>query len=148
MSQHSQQQPMVDDTADFQSTAQTRQTCVRPGPSGDGEILKISDQVGTPGELILDADAGYLRLDTLVADSVHMLDSVNVALDSLGGTSGLVLDLRMNGGGYDYLANEIAGLFTDTSYHAYTKYSTATRRQPASRSSSSRTPQCHISGPS
>jgi hypothetical protein len=81
---------------------------------------------------------GYLRIDAMTgystaADSTDDLTQVTSALDNmnaildqaltaLSDTQGMIIDIRSNGGGNDYISLAIASRFTDSAFTAYKKY--------------------------
>jgi hypothetical protein len=54
---------------------------------------------------------GYLAVDNLSKQG--LVEQFDQALEELGGTRGLILDLRFNGGGDEGFASQIAGRFVD-----------------------------------
>ena len=62
------------------------------------------------------ASTSDLNTQLSVADT-----ALKEIIESMQDTSGLIIDLRFNGGGYPFLAKKIAGYFTDVSYVAYTE---------------------------
>lgn len=52
----------------------------------------------------------------------HLNDAIDEALSDLADTSGLIVDVRYNGGGNDYISLAIASRFTDAEFLAYKKY--------------------------
>ncbi|MBC3767562.1 S41 family peptidase [Neptunicella marina] len=62
------------------------------------------------------ASASDLSTQLSVADT-----ALKEVIESMQDTSGMIIDLRFNGGGYPFLAKKIAGYFTDVSYVAYTE---------------------------
>lgn len=83
-------------------------------------------------------DVGYLRVDsmtgyTLLAEDADDLDHVNSslqhingivdeALETLADARGLIIDIRNNGGGSDFISLAIASHFTDSAFTGYSKY--------------------------
>ncbi|MBN1144838.1 MAG: T9SS type A sorting domain-containing protein [Bacteroidales bacterium] len=77
-----------------------------------------------------DDQIGYLNIISMEdliagseADNVevvkHVMDSLVVAWSDC---KGIILDIRLNGGGYDVVSNAIAGYFTESNQLGYTKY--------------------------
>ncbi|MFS1703191.1 S41 family peptidase [Alteromonas sp. AMM-1] len=83
-------------------------------------------------------DIGYLRIESMtgyssvsddeddLAHTASALNNLNIAIDQalseLSNTNGLIIDIRANGGGNDYISLAIASRFTDTGYLGYQKY--------------------------
>ena len=81
---------------------------------------------------------GYLRIDAMhnystadedsddLAQTTSNLNNLNQALDEaltdLAATDGLIIDVRYNGGGNDYISLAIASRFTESEFLAYKKY--------------------------
>lgn len=81
---------------------------------------------------------GYLRIDAMTGYSTaanstddltrvtSALDNINAILDealtALSDTQGMIIDIRGNGGGNDYISLAIASRFTDSAFTAYKKY--------------------------
>jgi C-terminal processing protease CtpA/Prc len=81
---------------------------------------------------------GYVRIDSMtnyssvsddeddLAHTTSALENLNNALDQvltdLSDTQGLIIDIRGNGGGNDYISLAIAGRFAVTDYVGYKKY--------------------------
>lgn len=108
----------------------TRSLGVAPRDWHDGRIAYARTEDGV----------GYLRVAAFAgfADGTAAADrrALRRTLDRiLGGpsapTSGLVVDVRRNEGGYDQLALDLAGRFTQRGYLAYRKAARADRRDPA-----------------
>lgn len=81
------------------------------------------------GYLRIDAMTGYSTVDEEEDDLARItssLNNINAALDEalhdLSNTDGLILDIRTNGGGNDYISLAIASRFTDTDFIGYKKY--------------------------
>lgn len=84
------------------------------------------------GYLRVSSFSGYTAERTFAADSAELdraLDAIFTA-DRLGRLRGLVLDLRVNGGGSDSLGLQLAGRLTDRPYFAYAKKTRTTEPQP------------------
>lgn len=81
------------------------------------------------GYLRVDSMTGYTRLDEDADDLDHVnssLQHINSILDealaALKDTRGLIIDIRNNGGGSDFISLAIASHFTDNAYTGYSKY--------------------------
>lgn len=62
----------------------------------------------------ISADIGYLYIGpNLMGDVTTWSQAIDVIIDSLKGTQGIVVDIRSNGGGNDGLGNIVAGRFAD-----------------------------------
>lgn len=79
-----------------------------------------------PSELPVDArllpsGIGYVRVNTFFADPVLMSTAWNYALQSLfgSGATGLIIDLRDNGGGLGFSALYMAGSFYDAPFELF-----------------------------
>ncbi|MFB8279580.1 S41 family peptidase [Nocardia colli] len=84
------------------------------------------------GYLRFSSFSGYTAERTFAADSAELdraLDAIFTA-DRLGRLRGLVLDLRVNGGGSDSLGLQLAARLTDRPYFAYAKKTRSTEPQP------------------
>ncbi|WP_223885269.1 S41 family peptidase [Nocardia colli] len=84
------------------------------------------------GYLRVSSFSGYTADRTFAADSAELdraLDAIFTA-DRLGRLRGLVLDLRVNGGGSDSLGLQLAARLTDRPYFAYAKKTRGTEPQP------------------
>lgn len=84
------------------------------------------------GYLRVSSFSGYTAERTFAADSAELdraLDAIFTA-DRLGRLRGLVLDLRVNGGGSDSLGLRLAARLTDRPYFAYAKKTRSTEPQP------------------
>ncbi|MEV6561075.1 S41 family peptidase [Nocardia sp. NPDC051756] len=84
------------------------------------------------GYLRVSSFSGYTAERTFAADSAELdraLDAIFTA-DRLGRLRGLVLDLRINGGGSDSLGLQLAARLTDRPYFAYAKQTRSTEPQP------------------
>ncbi|RJO79439.1 protease [Nocardia panacis] len=75
------------------------------------------------GYLRVSGFSAYTAARTFEANSAELARALDTVFDGprLAGLRGLVLDVRLNGGGSDSLALQLAGRFTDRSYLAYTK---------------------------
>lgn len=83
-------------------------------------------------------DIGYLRIDAMtgystqsadsddLAQTTSALNNLNSAIDTVltdfSETTGLIIDIRSNGGGNDYISLAIASRFTSAEFVAYKKY--------------------------
>ncbi len=83
-------------------------------------------------------DIGYLRIDAMtgystqsddsddLAQTTSSLNNLNSAIDKVltdfSETTGLIIDIRSNGGGNDYISLTIASRFTNAEFVAYKKY--------------------------
>lgn len=87
---------------------------------------------GASGQLTWFANAGlgYLAIDAMTGfdaadDNTAQLDALDAALDQalsdLEGIGGLIIDVRRNGGGQDFLALAVAGRFAANATLAYRK---------------------------
>ncbi|WP_405167336.1 S41 family peptidase [Nocardia sp. NBC_01499] len=84
------------------------------------------------GYLRLSSFSGYTAERTFAADSAELdraLDAIFTA-DRLTRLHGLILDLRVNGGGSDSLGLQLAARLTDRPYFAYAKKTRSTEPQP------------------
>ncbi|MFC9436429.1 S41 family peptidase [Nocardia sp. NPDC057030] len=84
------------------------------------------------GYLRVSSFSGYTAERTFAADSAELdraLDAIFTP-DRLGRLRGLVLDLRINGGGSDSLGLHLAARLTDRPYFAYAKKTRSTEPQP------------------
>ncbi|MFI6171758.1 S41 family peptidase [Nocardia sp. NPDC051052] len=84
------------------------------------------------GYLRVSSFSGYTADRTFAADSVELdraLDGIFTA-DRLSRLHGLILDLRVNGGGSDSLGLQLAARLTDRPYFAYAKKTRTTEPQP------------------
>ncbi|RDI69115.1 S41 family peptidase [Nocardia pseudobrasiliensis] len=84
------------------------------------------------GYLRISGFGGYSDTDTFAADSAaldHALADI-LTTDRRARLRGLILDLRVNGGGSDSLGLRLAGWFTDRPYFAYAKKTRTTAPQP------------------
>ncbi|MFE9582010.1 S41 family peptidase [Nocardia sp. NPDC006044] len=84
------------------------------------------------GYLRVSSFSGYTAERTFAADSAELdraLDALFTA-DRLGRLRGLILDLRINGGGSDSLGLQLAARLTDRPYFAYAKKTRSTEPQP------------------
>ncbi len=83
---------------------------------------------------LVEEDVGYIALASMggfvdgelgsMADETAALDGVMedaLALFAARGVHGIVVDLSLNIGGYDFIAREIAGRFTDSAVAAYSQ---------------------------
>jgi C-terminal processing protease CtpA/Prc len=61
-------------------------------------------------------DIGYIRIDRLWNSNDDIVSEFDSALESLFETSGLILDLRQNGGGDSRIGDKIAGRFLNEPY--------------------------------
>ncbi|MEU9948944.1 S41 family peptidase [Streptomyces sp. NPDC047939] len=108
----------------------------------DGEPLRefangrisYADLPGGQGYLRLSGFAGYSSEEghayaAELAELDKALDTVFTA-ERTASLTGLVIDLRINGGGADALGLHLAGRLTDSSYTAYRKRTQYTRPQP------------------
>lgn len=75
-------------------------------------------------------DIGYIALlgmselstdDTLAAQLAAADEALDAILTEMRDTKGIILDIRLNGGGFDFVSTAIAGHFTDTAYTGYAK---------------------------
>lgn len=59
-------------------------------------------------------DLGFLRINGMAGYSKNKLNKImSEVMDSLSTRNGLIIDVRLNGGGYDKIAYNIAGYFAD-----------------------------------
>lgn len=79
---------------------------------------KTSEHIGYLNIVSMDDLAAGSEAEN-VAVVKHVMDSLLVAWSDC---KGIVIDVRLNGGGYDVVSNAFAGYFTSTQQHAYTKY--------------------------
>ncbi|MFI6046221.1 S41 family peptidase [Nocardia sp. NPDC051321] len=124
-----------------------------PGPQFDGQVKEFVQRRDLAHPLteyangrigyadLPEQDYGYLRVSsfsgytadrTFAADSAELdraLDAIFTA-DGLSRLHGLVLDLRVNGGGSDGLGLQLAARLTDRPYFAYAKKTRTTEPQP------------------
>lgn len=134
--------------------AQVRPGTVMPGPELDARTkahivrrdlggrplrefangrIGYADLPGGQGYLRVSGFAGYDRQDPSHAAQLAQLDKALDAVltaDRTASLTGLVIDLRVNGGGSDALGLRIAERLTDTPYLAYRKRTRYTRPQP------------------
>ena len=82
------------------------------------------------GYLKVTAVYGYRTNGGFEGDSVAFAAALDQVFAALTGLDGLVLDLRINGGGYDALAKLLAGRFTDRRYLGFTKQARSDPRDP------------------
>ncbi|MFJ8820910.1 S41 family peptidase [Streptomyces sp. NPDC102467] len=98
-----------------------------------GGRIGYADLPGGQGYLRISGFAGYAGQQRSYA--VHQAE-LDKALDAVldpertASLKGLIIDLRINGGGYDSLGLHIAERLTDTPYVAYRKRTQVTRPQP------------------
>ncbi|MEV1021234.1 S41 family peptidase [Streptomyces sp. NPDC050264] len=98
-----------------------------------GGRIGYADLPGGQGYLRISGFAGYAGQERSYA--VHQAE-LDKALDAVltsertASLKGLIIDLRINGGGYDSLGLHIAERLTDTPYIAYRKRTQYTRPQP------------------
>lgn len=82
----------------------------------------------------LNGNVGYLLLNTMDAAEIGGSDDIDVNLAALSatldelltdlvGVSGLIIDLRYNEGGHDFVSQYIAGRLTSQTFDAYSKQS-------------------------
>lgn len=79
---------------------------------------KTPEQIGYLNIVSMDDLAEGSEAENVVVVK-HVMDSLLVAWS---GCKGIVIDVRLNGGGYDVVSNAFAGYFTGTQLPAYTKY--------------------------
>lgn len=79
---------------------------------------KTSEHIGYLNIVSMDDLAAGSEAEN-VAVVKHVMDSLLVAWSDC---KGIVIDVRLNGGGYDVVSNAFAGYFTGTQQPAYTKY--------------------------
>lgn len=135
--------PLIEDELDL-PTIEAINQYVETQMTVEAEIMLsyATDDIETAaGENVLWTvidDIGYLRIDTMTGYSTaatstddltqvtSALENINAILDdaltSLSDTNGLIIDVRGNGGGNDYISLAIASRFTDTTFTAYKKY--------------------------
>ncbi|MFJ9030728.1 S41 family peptidase [Streptomyces sp. NPDC102274] len=85
--------------------------------------IGYADLPGGQGYLRVSGFSGYTEEDTYAADSAELdraLDEI-LTRERTAGLSGLIIDLRVNGGGSDILGQRIAARLTDRPYFAYAK---------------------------
>lgn len=96
--------------------------------------ISYADLPGRPelGYLRISAFSGYTEERTFAADSAELDRALNAIFtaDRLTRLRGLILDLRINGGGSDALGLQLAARLTDHPYLAYTKQTRTTDPQP------------------
>ncbi len=64
----------------------------------------------------INEDVGYIRIDRLWNNNDDVVNEIDLALNKLMETQGIILDLRQNGGGDSRIAEKIAGRFLDQTY--------------------------------
>lgn len=65
---------------------------------------------------------GIFGTDGTLASEVAETDNVmNTILTEMRDTRGIIVDVRLNGGGFDFVGSAIAGHFTDVAYTGYAK---------------------------
>ncbi len=79
---------------------------------------KTPEQIGYLNIVSMDDLAAGSEAEN-VAVVKHVMDSLMVAWSDC---KGIIIDVRLNGGGYDIVSNAFAGYFTGTQVPAYTKY--------------------------
>ncbi|MEU6387750.1 S41 family peptidase [Streptomyces sp. NPDC046939] len=95
--------------------------------------VSYADLPGGQGYLRISGFAGYAGQERSYAAHAAQLDKALDAVlsrERVASLKGLVIDLRINGGGYDALGLRIAQRLTDTPYVAYRKRTQYTRPQP------------------
>ncbi|MET9721688.1 S41 family peptidase [Streptomyces zaomyceticus] len=103
-----------------------------PQEFGNGRI-SYADLPDGQGYLRISGFSGYAGKESTYADQLAELDR---ALDTVltrertASLRGLIIDLRVNGGGEDALGVHLAGRLTDTPYVAYRKRTRYTSPQP------------------
>ncbi|MFJ2766478.1 S41 family peptidase [Streptomyces sp. NPDC087300] len=98
-----------------------------------GGRISYADLPGGQGYLRISGFAGYDKKDPTYAAQLAALDkALDTALTPARTASlkGLIIDVRVNGGGYDSLGLHIAERLTDKPYLAYRKRTQYTRPQP------------------
>lgn len=103
-----------------------------PREFGSGRI-SYADLPGGQGYLRISGFAAYDKQDPTYAAQLAELDRALDTVLTAGRTAtlkGLIIDLRLNGGGSDSLGLHIAGRLTDSPYVAYRKRTQYTRPQP------------------
>ncbi|MGW0689525.1 S41 family peptidase [Streptomyces sp. NPDC002754] len=133
---------------------QVRPGTVAPGPELDAKVQKFVERRDLAGRELhrfaggrigyadLPGGQGYLRISGFAgyagdeqSYAVHVAE-LDKALDAVlnerraRSLKGLIIDLRINGGGYDSLGLHIAERLTDRPYTAYRKRTQYTRPQP------------------
>ncbi|MEV4969661.1 S41 family peptidase [Streptomyces scopuliridis] len=124
--------------------AQSRQGTAVPSPELDNRIkeyverrdlggrqlqefargrIGYADLPGGQGYLRVSGFSGYTDDDTYAADSAELDRALDAILtrERTAGLTGLIIDLRVNGGGSDALGQRIAARLTDHRYFAYAK---------------------------
>ncbi|MFD7426835.1 S41 family peptidase [Streptomyces sp. NPDC059818] len=104
----------------------------RPHEFASGRI-SYADLPGGRGYLRISGFGGYNPQDPSYAAQLAELDKALDAVLTAGRTAsltGLIIDLRINGGGSDALGLHLAERLTDTAYVAYRKRTQYTRPQP------------------
>jgi hypothetical protein len=86
-----------------------------------GDRLQYGKLSPGVGYLKVTAVYGYQSTGGFEGDSTAFQAALDQVFAGLGPLVGLVLDLRINGGGYDALAKLLAGRFTDRRYLGFTK---------------------------
>lgn len=98
-----------------------------------GSRISYADLPGGQGYLRISGFVAYNTEDDSYAAQLAELDQALAAIltaDRTASLKGLIIDLRINGGGYDTLGLHIAERLTDTPYTAYRKRTQYTRPQP------------------
>ncbi|MGW1094272.1 S41 family peptidase [Streptomyces sp. NPDC002455] len=104
---------------------------VKPQEFANGRI-SYADLPGGQGYLRISGFAGYTRQDPSYSAQLAELEAALDAVLTAGRTAslkGLIIDLRINGGGSDELGLRIAERLTDSPYLAYRKRTRYTRPQ-------------------
>lgn len=85
--------------------------------------------INNTGYLRIDAMTGYSSADEEEDDLARVTsalnnvnDTLDEALSDLAATDGMIIDIRYNGGGNDYISLAIASRFTEAEFLAYKKY--------------------------
>ncbi|MBN1231050.1 MAG: hypothetical protein JXA19_04220 [Anaerolineales bacterium] len=86
-------------------------------PSWNVDVLNLPIE----GEVLEEYNIGYIRIDTFSDDYALMAATwdrfINTLIDQ--GITGLIIDLRINGGGNSNLANDFANYFFDDEFDVY-----------------------------
>ncbi|MFI6642737.1 S41 family peptidase [Streptomyces sp. NPDC050504] len=118
----------TDELRERTGRAIARQLVEPPRLFGEGR-LAVGELPGRIGYFRVDSFGGYVKDGTFRQELAELDRALDALLDGRTGPGadparalrGLVIDVRLNGGGYDVLGLRIAARLTDRAYTAYTK---------------------------